>query len=112
MSESPFTLDPETVVSYCDPPGAGEQALQRIRMEHQFGMGPFTGRADRGASIAESLAYVDAYWGAWGENYLTGVLAQFGVRRPDQVTDQLGGLRLSTPTPDDIDAHDFGEADD
>lgn len=111
MSETPVNFDRDDVLRYCEPLNAGKQALQRIRMEHRYGMGPFTARADREATIGVSLAYIDAYWGAWGEAYLTGVLAQFGVRHPRKVTDRLDGLRTSTPSLEDIADTTFAEAD-
>jgi hypothetical protein len=83
MASDPFTLTTEMVVAPCQPTQGGEQALQRIRMEHHYGKGPFVGRADHDATVAESLHYVDVFWDAWGQAYLTSVLGRVGVRDAD-----------------------------
>lgn len=105
MAPDPFTLTTETVVAYCQPTQGGEQALQRIRMEHQYGKGPFVGRADHDATVAQSLHYVDAFWDEWGQAYLTDVLGRFGVHDPEGVTEQIDATRTSDPDPSELSAH-------
>jgi len=105
MASDPFTLTTEMVVASCQPTQGGEQALQRIRMEHHYGKGPFVGRADHDATVAESLHYVDVFWDAWGQAYLTSVLGRFGVRDPEGVTVEIDANRTHNPDPDDLVAH-------
>jgi hypothetical protein len=92
MASDPFTVTPELIIGHCYPTQGGEQALQRIRMEHHYGKGPFVGRADHDATVAESLHYVDVFWDAWGQAYL------HGDRHTSPVC--LGGLASVTPMPE------------
>lgn len=99
MPDTQFNFDPDDVVEHCHPTPAGEQALQRVRMEHQYGKGPFVGRADHDATVPESLHYVDVFWDEWGREYLTMVLSRFAVRDPEGVTATLDRMRTTDPEP-------------
>jgi hypothetical protein len=63
------------------------------------------GRADHDATVAESLHYVDVFWDAWGQAYLTSVLARFGVRDPEGVTAEIDASRTRDPDPGELTAH-------